>query len=123
MHRFIPAIATMADANIVEVVVNHRPRKYGKAKYGLSRIWKVLSDIITIKMLIHFNNQPILWFALLSSIFALLGLGFGIFSIVSYLQGVRSIVYPAASFLLLSLFGSFLSWGILAEFLIRQEKR
>jgi glycosyltransferase involved in cell wall biosynthesis len=123
MHRFIPAMATIADARIAEVVVNHRPRKFGKTKYGLSRIWKVLSEIVTIKMLIHFHYQPILWFALLSTIFAAFGLGFGIVSIVTYSQGVRSIVYPTASFLFLSLFGSFLSWGILAEFLIRQKKR
>ena len=113
----------MADAKIAEVVVNHRPREFGKSKYGLSRIWKVLSDIITIKMLIHFHNQPLLWFALLSIFFATFGVGFGFVSIVTYFQGVRSIVYPTASFLFLSLFGSFLSWGILAEFLIRQEKK
>jgi hypothetical protein len=123
MHRFIPAVATMVDAKIAEVVVNHRPRKFGKTKYGLSRIWKVLSDIVTIKMLIHFSHKPLLWFALFSLIFAAFGLGFGLVSILNYTQGIRSIVYPAASFLFLSLFGSFLSWGILAEFLIRQEKK
>jgi glycosyltransferase involved in cell wall biosynthesis len=123
MHRFIPAMSTIADAKIAEIVVNHRPRKFGKTKYGLSRIWKVISDIITIKMIIHFHNQPILWFAFLSLVFAAFGIGFVIVSIVSYFQGVRSIVYPSASFLFLSLFGSFLSWGILAEFLIRQEKK
>ncbi len=123
MHRFIPAMSTMADAKIAEVVVNHRPRKFGETKYGLSRIWKVLSDIVTIKMLIHFHSQPILWFALLSLIFVIFGIGFGILSLLTYAQGIRSIVYPTASFLFLSLFGSFLSWGILAEFLIRQEKR
>jgi glycosyltransferase involved in cell wall biosynthesis len=123
MHRFIPAVTTMVDAKIAEVVVNHRHRKFGKTKYGLSRIWKVLSDIVTIKMLIHFHNQPILWFALLSIFFATLGFGFGIVSIITYFQGAKSIVYPAASFLFLSLFGSFLSWGILAEFFIRQEKK
>ena len=122
MHRFIPALTTLADAKIAEVVVNHRHRKFGKTKYGLSRIWKVLSDIVTIKMLIHFHNQPILWFALISIVFAVFGIGFGLVSIVTYFQGVRSIVYPAASFLFLFLFGSFLSWGILSEFLIRQEK-
>jgi glycosyltransferase involved in cell wall biosynthesis len=123
MHRFIPAIASMADARITEVVVNHRPRKFGKTKYGLSRVWKVLSDIVTIKMLVHFHNQPILWFALLSLIFAFFGLGFGIVSIANYFKGIRSIVYPTSSFLFFSLFGSFLSWGILAEFIIRQEKK
>jgi glycosyltransferase involved in cell wall biosynthesis len=123
MHRFIPAVTTLSDAKITEIVVNHRPRKFGTAKYGLSRVWKVLFDIITIKMLIHFHYRPILWFALLSVIFVCFGIGFGLASMVAYSQGVRSIVYPGASFLLLSLFGSFLSWGILAEFLIRQEKK
>lgn len=123
MHRFIPAVATLADAKIAEIVVNHRPRKFGEAKYGLSRIWKVLSDIVTIKMIIHFHNRPIIWFGSISFLFAIVGFGFGVASIVTFFQGLRSIVYPAASFLFLSLFGSFLSWGIIAEFLIRQEKR
>jgi glycosyltransferase involved in cell wall biosynthesis len=123
MHRFIPAITTMADAKIAEVVVNHRSRKFGEAKYGLSRIWKVLADIVTVKMIIHFHNQPMLWFSLLSLIFAALGLGFAIVSILTFLQGVQTIVYPAASFLFFTLFVSLLSWGLLAEFLIRQEKK
>jgi hypothetical protein len=123
MHRFIPALVTMTDAKIAEVVVNHRPRKFGKTKYGLSRTWKVISDILTIKMLIHFHKQPVLWFGLFSLAFVILGIGFGVVSIVTYFQGVKTIVYPTASFLFLSLFGSFLSWGILAEFLIRQEKK
>jgi glycosyltransferase involved in cell wall biosynthesis len=123
MHRFIPAVTTMADARIAEVVVNHRPRKFGEAKYGLSRIWKFLADIVTIKMVIHFHNQPMLWFSLLSLIFAALGLGFGIVSIVTFSQGVQTIVYPAASFLFFTLFVSLLPWRLLAEFLIRQEKK
>lgn len=122
MHRFIPAVSTLVGAKIAEIVVNHRARKYGEAKYGLSRIWKVLSDIITIKMIIHFHHQPLLWFVLIGLTFAGIGLGFGIFSIFTFYHGVYSIVYPAASILFLSLFGSFLSWGILAEFLIMQEK-
>jgi glycosyltransferase involved in cell wall biosynthesis len=122
MHRFIPAVTTMADARIAEVVVSHRRRKFGEGKYGLSRIWKVLSDIVTITMIIHFHNQPILWFALLGLIFAGFGIGFGILSIVTFLQGVQTIVYPAASFLFLSLFASLVSWGLLAESLIRHEK-
>jgi glycosyltransferase involved in cell wall biosynthesis len=123
MHRFIPAMASTVDAKIAEVVVNHRHRKFGTTKYGLSRIWKVLSDIITIKMIIHFHSQPLLWFSLLSFIFAFFGIGFGIMSLITYAQGVRSIVYPTASFLFLSLFGSYISLGILAESFTRQEKK
>jgi glycosyltransferase involved in cell wall biosynthesis len=123
MHRFIPAFSTMADARIAEVVVNHRPRKFGEAKYGLSRIWKVLVDIVTVKMIIHFHNQPMLWFTLFSLIFAAFGFGFGILSLVTFSQGVQTIIYPAASFLFFALFVSLISWGLLAEFLIRQDKK
>ena len=42
MHRFVPAMSTIAGARVTEIAVNHRPRKYGKTKYGLSRTWKVL---------------------------------------------------------------------------------
>ena len=123
MHRFIPALSTLAGARVAEIVVNHRPRKYGTTKYGLSRTWKVLFDIITIKMLIHFSNRPLVWFATPGLLFCFLGLSFGIGSVLLFLQGERSIVFPAASFLLLSLFGSLMCWGLLAEFFVKIEKR
>ena len=123
MHRFIPAMTTLAGARIAEMVVNHRPRKHGTTKYGLSRVWKVLFDMITIKMLIHFRNRPLVWFTGLGLIFLCCGLGLGIVSVFLFVQGERSIVFPVASFLLLSLFGSLLSWGLLAEFFVKIEKR
>ncbi len=122
MHRFIPAITTLEGSRITEIVVNHRAREHGISKYGISRIWKVLFDIITIKMLIHFHYRPILWFSLLASIFFVLGLGLGILSILHILHGDRSIVYPASCFLCFYLFGSLVTWGFLAEFFIRIEK-
>jgi len=52
MHRFIPAIASWSGARIAEMVVNHRPRTAGVAKYGLARTWKVVLDLITVNFLI-----------------------------------------------------------------------
>ena len=49
MHRFIPAMTTLAGARITEVVVNHHPRTFGQSKYGLGRVWRVAMDIITVK--------------------------------------------------------------------------
>jgi hypothetical protein len=123
MHRFIPLLAAMKGTRISEIIVNHRPRKFGKSKYGLTRIWKVLFDLFTIKMLVHFQNKPIRLFAIFSFFFCVFGLVFGIVSIFLLYQGNRSIIYAGASFLSFFLAGSFISWGILAEFLIRQEKR
>jgi len=51
MHRFIPAMASWSGAAIAEMVVNHRPRTAGVAKYGLGRIRKVVLDLITVKFL------------------------------------------------------------------------
>jgi glycosyltransferase involved in cell wall biosynthesis len=59
MHRFIPALASWSGARICEMVVNHRPRTAGKAKYGLGRTLKVLLDLVTVKFLGSFSTKPI----------------------------------------------------------------
>ena len=59
MHRFIPALASWSGARIAEVVVNHRPRTSGTAKYGLGRTIKVILDLITVKFLGSFSTKPI----------------------------------------------------------------
>ena len=62
MHRFIPAYASMVGARIVEVPVRHHARKFGKAKYGLERIGKVMLDLFTVKFLASYANKPIYLF-------------------------------------------------------------
>ena len=57
MHRFIPAMASLRGARITEIVVNHHPRKFGYAKYGISRVWKVFLDLFVVKMLVSFFFQ------------------------------------------------------------------
>ena len=59
MHRFFPALAKMAGSRIIELPVRHRPRKYGDSKYGLNRIFKVLSDIIAINLITKFSSNPL----------------------------------------------------------------
>ena len=49
MHRFIPVYAVAIGASLSEIVVNHRPRIYGRSKYGLMRTGKVFLDLITVK--------------------------------------------------------------------------
>jgi len=58
MHRFIPAFASSVGAKITEVEVHHHPRKFGKAKYGLERTFKVVLDLFTVKFLISYANKP-----------------------------------------------------------------
>ncbi|MCK4753064.1 MAG: glycosyltransferase family 2 protein [Planctomycetes bacterium] len=71
MHRFIPALASWSGAKIEEIVVNHRPRTAGVAKYGLGRTWKVILDLVTVKFLGSFSTKPIYVFGGLGLITAL----------------------------------------------------
>ena len=65
MHRFIPAVASIAGPRIAEIQVRHHARQFGESKYGLSRIYKVLLDLLTIKMISGFSARPLAWFATL----------------------------------------------------------
>jgi glycosyltransferase involved in cell wall biosynthesis len=62
MHRFIPAMSSITGARIAEIKVRHHARKFGKSKYGLSRIYKVLLDLIAIKTILTVAERPIYFF-------------------------------------------------------------
>jgi len=62
MHRFIPAYANQVGAKMIEVPVHHHSRKFGKAKYGLERTFKVILDLFTVKFLLTFAEKPIYLF-------------------------------------------------------------
>jgi glycosyltransferase involved in cell wall biosynthesis len=59
MHRFIPAMTIPLGARIAEVGVRHHARQFGASKYGLSRIFKVLLDLLSIKTLLVFARRPL----------------------------------------------------------------
>ncbi|MCX8124635.1 MAG: glycosyltransferase family 2 protein, partial [Spirochaetes bacterium] len=58
MHRFIPVHASWIGASIVEVPVQHHPRKFGKSKYGIKRTFKVLLDLATVKFMGSYSTKP-----------------------------------------------------------------
>jgi len=66
MHRFIPAMASIAGPKIAEIKVQHHARQFGQSKYGLSRIYKVLLDLLVIKTVASFTARPMVWFGMLS---------------------------------------------------------
>ncbi|MFQ5845974.1 MAG: glycosyltransferase family 2 protein [Planctomycetota bacterium] len=66
MHRFLPFVAQKIGARVTEIVVRHHPRRYGRTKYGLSRTWKVLVDLVSFKMLVHHHRRIFRWFCLLA---------------------------------------------------------
>ena len=64
MHRFIPAVASGVGASIAEVKVNHRARVAGESKYGISRTFRVVLDLITVKFLLRFHSRPLHFFGM-----------------------------------------------------------
>jgi glycosyltransferase involved in cell wall biosynthesis len=53
MHRYLPAIASQLGGRVAEVEVNHRPRRYGRSKYGLSRTFRVIGDLFHLNALMR----------------------------------------------------------------------
>jgi glycosyltransferase involved in cell wall biosynthesis len=122
MHRFIPAYANSVGARMIEVPVHHHERKFGKTKYGLTRTFKVILDLFTVKFLISYANKPIYLFG---------GVGIGLILIssltLSYLfirrvgfgiSVTRSPFFAVSIMILILGFQSILM-GLIAELLVR----
>lgn len=73
MHRFLPAIASEQTSSIVEMVVNHRARKYGQSKYGIGRTVRVVLDLLTVKFLLSYSTRPLQIFGLIGIVMGLAG--------------------------------------------------
>ena len=73
MHRFLPAIASQIGVKIAEMEVNHRARRAGTTKYGLSRTIRVVLDLATVKFLLDYSTRPLQIFGLLGFIAGGLG--------------------------------------------------
>ena len=58
MHRYLPALASQLGGRVAEVEVNHRPRRHGRSKYGLSRTFGVLADLSRLRTLMQQAIDP-----------------------------------------------------------------
>jgi glycosyltransferase involved in cell wall biosynthesis len=122
MHRFIPIYASWMGAKIMELPVRHHPRKFGKSKYGLERIVKVILDLIVVKFLDRHFVKPIYVFG-----------GFGVLSLalsalsclymiyLKVFEGLAMILTPLPLFSTMTFLVGVMSllMGLLAEMLVR----
>lgn len=122
MHRFIPVYAKWVGAKIIEVPVQHHPRRFGKAKYGLERTIKVILDLFTVKFLNTYSSKPIYLFGglgvllILAAVIVLLVLiGLRIFAGEHM---IRSPLLILSVMLVILGFQSILQ-GLIAEMLVR----
>jgi len=96
MHRFIPAMASIAGPRVAQIRVRHHARRYGQSKYGLSRIYKVLLDLMVIKTVTSFASRPLRWFALLSAPLILIALGLLGHQLVNLFANRSGLSWPLA---------------------------
>ncbi|MFO0869628.1 MAG: glycosyltransferase family 2 protein [Pirellulales bacterium] len=64
MHRFIPILAHQRGARCVEVVTRHHPRRFGQTKYGISRTFRVILDLMTVTYLLRYFASPMKLFGM-----------------------------------------------------------
>lgn len=121
MHRYMPAYLAWQGAKIGETEVNHRPRRFGQAKYGLSRTFKVILDLLTVKFLVNYLNKPIHFFGQAGLICFFFGFVSGAAAIVLKFQGTNFSRTPLPLFtVFLIIVGvQFILMGLLAEILTR----
>jgi glycosyltransferase involved in cell wall biosynthesis len=121
MHRFIPAMSTLAGAKITEIIVNHHPRRFGKSKYGIGRVWRVALDIITVKLITGSASRPALWFGLPS--FPVFGLGLSALVVAAAMysepQPSEWLVMSTVALLFFLLGVHLLSMGVIGELSMR----
>jgi glycosyltransferase involved in cell wall biosynthesis len=124
-HRYVTALVTTTGALLTEVKVNHRPRRFGRTKYNLSRTWRVALDMFTIAVLTRFAVKPLRFFGTLS----VLALAVGVVCLERvwhwYVAPVSSVpqVLPGAGMLSLWLAGHLAVVGLLAELTLATAHR
>ena len=120
LHRFIPVLAHARGFSITEIVINHRVRRYGSSKYGLTRLFKGFLDLLTVRFVTAYGERPLHVFGFIGLFSFLAGfMGMSYLAIIWLLGqsiGTRPILtYSLAAFLLGF---QMITFGILAELIV-----
>jgi glycosyltransferase involved in cell wall biosynthesis len=122
LHRFLPALAYIEGARITEMPVRHHARRFGNSKYGLSRTFRVMMDLLTIVFMKKFLTRPMHVFGLLGLISIASGGAISIYLTFVKLVfqediGNRPLLILAVLLLVTGV--QLFSFGLLAELLMR----
>lgn len=122
MHRFVPIYATWLGARVAEIPVSHHARSFGQSKYGLSRTFKVVLDLLTVKFLESYATKPIHVFGMIGLFcFCMSFIGFAGMIILKLWYHTTFIQTPlpvlVAMFFMLGV--QFICMGLLAEIMVR----
>jgi glycosyltransferase involved in cell wall biosynthesis len=122
MHRFIPILASWEGARVAEIPVTHHARTMGKSKYGLSRTFKVVFDLMTIKFMASYQTKPIYVFGTFGVLAFLVSLLAGLYAVFLKIFHKADFVQTPLPILAIVMFAvgiQFLLMGLLAEMMVR----
>ena len=124
LHRFIPALATSQGAKIAEVPITNVPRSQHTSHYGLSRTWRVMADLITVRFLLQYSTRPLHVFGPIGFVSLVIGLAGGTYVIGTKIVTGDAVFLSHGPLLLLSavLIQSgilLIGLGVVAELLTR----
>lgn len=121
MHRFIPIYASWVGARVTEIPVRHHARTMGKSKYGLSRTFKVMLDLMTIKFMASYHTKPIYVFGMFGFFSFLISIVAAGWALVRKLGGESFIRNPllVIAIVMFAVGVQFILMGLLAEMLVR----
>ncbi|MDA0989506.1 MAG: glycosyltransferase family 2 protein [Verrucomicrobia bacterium] len=130
MHRFIPALASWVGGKVGEIPVKHHARQFGQSKYGISRTFRVVLDLLTVKFLMRYSKGPMQIFGKIAAFFGLPGilmmvvmvlgnLSFQLFGTELAATLVKRPFWVMTSFMLIFFGVQFICMGLLAEIQIR----
>jgi|UniRef100_UPI0040480948 glycosyltransferase involved in cell wall biosynthesis len=121
LHRFIPVLAKQQGAKMTEVDVKHHPRIHGTSKYGLSRTFKVMADLILMLFFQKYFQRPIHLFGGLGLLAFLLGGMINVYLLVLKIMGEDIWGRPILilGFMLILAGIQLITTGIIAEIIVR----
>ena len=121
LHRFIPVLAKQQGAKMTEVDVKHHPRIHGTSKYGLSRTFKVMADLILMLFFQKYFQRPIHLFGGLGLLSFLLGGMINVYLLVLKIMGEDIWGRPILilGFMLILAGIQLITTGIIAEIIVR----
>jgi glycosyltransferase involved in cell wall biosynthesis len=124
LHRYIPALAKWEGFRVTEQVVHHRPRLYGKTKFGMSRFMNGMLDLITVVFLGKYTRRPLHLFGSMGMVFSLAGAGITLTLVVlrisrSLFLSRRPLFFLGIMLLVIGI--QFVSFGLLGEMITQSN--
>lgn len=117
LHRFLPVLAHWNGFRVAELVVHHRPRKFGKTKFGISRFFNGFFDLITVLFITRYQTTPLHIFGMLGTLTVLLGLSIELYLTILWFigEGIRNRPLFFLGILCIIVGIQFIVFGLLGE--------